>query len=88
MFLHENAEIIGSVHGPMQCMLKGICSQCLQWQINPETGMRTKAVYSCSWQDQPLEIVDLDHTVAKVESNRGIEKLYWQWLQFDRQVSG
>ena len=27
----------------MQCMLKAF-AQCLQWQIDPETGQRTKAV--------------------------------------------
>ncbi|WP_069471576.1 hypothetical protein [Candidatus Marithrix sp. Canyon 246] len=25
--------IVGSIHGPMQCMLKGVCAQCLQWQL-------------------------------------------------------
>ena len=54
-----------SVLGPMQCMLKGVCAQCLQWQIDPVSGERTKAVYSCSWQDQPLEIIALDHLESR-----------------------
>lgn len=73
---------VGSVHGPMQCMLKGICAQCLQWQIDPQTGERTKAVYSCSWQDQPLEIVDLDHMISRTRSHQSLEKLNKQWLGF------
>ena len=54
-------KVLGYVGGPMQCMLKGICAQCLQWQIDPNTGQRTKVVFTCSWQDQPLELVDLEH---------------------------
>ncbi len=46
---------------PMQCMLKGVCAKCLQWQVNPATGERTKAVYACSWQLQPAELVDFSH---------------------------
>lgn len=52
-------EIRTSVLGPMQCMLKGICAQCLQWQSNE--GVRTKAVYACSWQIQPAKKVDYTH---------------------------
>ncbi len=50
---------------PMQCMLKGVCAKCLQWQINPDTGERTKAVYACSWQLQPAELVDFCHLADK-----------------------
>ncbi|HEX7043203.1 MAG TPA: FAD-dependent oxidoreductase, partial [Burkholderiales bacterium] len=53
----RTAHTIASISTPMQCMLKGVCAQCLQWQIDPQTGQRTKAVFGCSWQDQPLEIV-------------------------------
>jgi hypothetical protein len=37
----------------------------LQWQINPDTGERTKAVYACSWQLQPAELVDFCHLADK-----------------------
>ena len=40
----EKAKWFASVFGPMQCMLKGVCAQCLQWQVDPATGKRTKAV--------------------------------------------
>lgn len=62
-----------AVYGPMQCMLKGVCAQCLQWQIDPLTGERTKAVYACSWQDQPLELVDLSHLVARHDNTKTME---------------
>ena len=66
----------------MQCMLKGVCAQCLQWQIDPKTGSRTKAVYACSWQDQPLEIIALDHLSERENINDNeVSKLNDFWLQ-------
>ena len=64
----------------MQCMLKGVCAQCLQWQIDPETGQRTKAVFACSWQDQPLEIIDIDHMYARKQQNRLLEQFGLLWI--------
>lgn len=55
----KQPKIYGSVNVPMQCMLKGVCAQCLTWQIDPETGLRKKAVFACSWQNQPLELIDM-----------------------------
>jgi NADPH-dependent glutamate synthase beta subunit-like oxidoreductase/NAD(P)H-flavin reductase len=64
-----------AVYGPMQCMLKGVCAQCLQWQIDPLTGERTKAVYACSWQDQPLDLVDVSHLEARHDSFKVMEQM-------------
>jgi hypothetical protein len=61
-------------------MLKGVCAQCLQWQIDPETGLRTKAVFACSWQNQPLEIIDIDHIDARQSQNRLLEHLNNLWI--------
>ena len=71
-----------SIHGPMQCMLKGVCAQCLQWQIDPKTGERTKAVFSCSWQDQPLDIVDIDNLQERLSQNRLSEQLNNLWVEY------
>jgi len=71
---------MGSVYGNMQCMLKGVCAQCLQWQIDPETGLRTKAVFACSWQDQPLEIIDIDHIDERQAQNRMLDVLSNIWV--------
>ena len=79
-YLAKNPKTLGSISTPMQCMLKGVCSQCLQWQIDPETGHRTKAVFSCSWQDQPLDIVDLDNLDERLLQNRVQERLTNLWL--------
>ena len=45
----------------MQCGLKGVCANCFQWQIDPQTGQRTKAVFACSWNYQPIDLVDTGH---------------------------
>jgi len=71
-----------SIHGPMQCMLKGVCAQCLQWQIDPKTGERTKAVFSCSWQDQPLDIVDIDNLQERLSQNRLSEQINNLWVEY------
>jgi NADPH-dependent glutamate synthase beta subunit-like oxidoreductase/NAD(P)H-flavin reductase len=75
-------ETTASIYSPMQCCLKGVCSQCLQWQIDPRTGQRTKAVFGCSWQDQPLEIVDLDNLDERLAQNRLQEHLTELWLDY------
>jgi NAD(P)H-flavin reductase len=80
--LQKEPSCTGSIYGPMQCMLKGVCAQCLQWQIDPKTGERTKAVFSCSWQDQPLEIVDLDNLADRYQQNAMQETLSDLWLDF------
>lgn len=73
-------EITASVGSPMQCMLKGVCAQCLQWQIDPVSGERTRAVFSCAGQDQPLEWIDIDNLDARLAQNRAQEKLTDLWL--------
>jgi len=78
----KNPATTGSVYSTMQCMLKGVCSQCLLWQIDPKTGERTKAVFACSWQDQPIDIVDLDNLQERLAQNRLQEHLTGQWLDY------
>jgi NAD(P)H-flavin reductase len=80
--LIKGPKIFGSVYGNMQCMLKGVCAQCLQWQIDPETGQRTKAVFACSWQDQPLEIIDIDHLDARQLQNHLSNQLSHLWIDY------
>ena len=76
----ETVEIHGTVGSPMQCMMKGVCGQCLQWQINPDTGERTRTVFSCSQQDQPLMQIDIDNLTARQSQNRLSEHLNGLWV--------
>src|SRR3990167_2705336 len=79
-YLLKDPRVFGSVYGNMQCMLKGVCAQCLQWQIDPETGQRTKAVFACSWQDQPLEIIDIDHIDERRAQNALLDQISQRWV--------
>jgi len=71
-----------SVYGPMQCMLKGVCAQCLQWQIDPVTRQRVKAVYACSWQNQPFDKIDITNIDQRQIQNRMQETLGNVWLDY------
>lgn len=77
-YLKENIQCIAAVYGPMQCMLKGVCAQCLQWQIDAK-GQRTKAVYTCSWQHQPLDIIDTQNLTDRLSQNKTQETLTLLW---------
>jgi NADPH-dependent glutamate synthase beta subunit-like oxidoreductase/NAD(P)H-flavin reductase len=81
-FLVKEPRISGSVYSTMQCMLKGVCAQCLQWQIDPETGKRTKAVFACSWPDQPLELIDFSNIDDRLIQNRVQEQLSNLWIDY------
>ncbi len=76
------APISAAVYGPMQCMLKGVCAQCLQWQLDPVTGKRSKAVYACSWQHQPLDKIDIHHLDERLMQNRCQETLTNLWIDY------
>ena len=70
---------IGSINSPMQCMMKEICAQCLQPQIDPATGERSY-VFSCFNQDQPLDRVDFPALAQRLGQNSIQEKLTAQWI--------
>ncbi len=78
----------GTVGSPMQCMLKGVCAQCLQWQIDPKTGERTRAVFSCAAQDQPLAWIDLDNLSARQRQNSLADQLSALWLDYVLEQEG
>jgi len=72
---------IGSINSPMQCMMKGICAQCLCKHIDAETGTNF-FVYSCFNQDQNLDEVDFPHLNARLRQNTVQEKLSSLWLDY------
>ncbi len=81
-YFKNEAKFFASVYAPMQCMLKGVCAQCLVWQIDPTTGKRKKAVFACSWHNQPLEMVDLNNLEERLAQNRMQEILSDQWVDY------
>lgn len=76
--LHEQVAI-GSINSPMQCMMKEVCSQCLQRHVDPQTGRET-LVFSCFNQDQPLDHVDFRFLSERLRQNSAAEKLTSLWL--------
>ncbi|SCA57121.1 conserved hypothetical protein [Candidatus Terasakiella magnetica] len=76
---NEHHMAIGSINSPMQCMLKEICAQCLQKQIDPETG-KEKVVFSCFNQDQNLDHVAFDVLRTRLNQNSLQEKLTKLWI--------
>jgi NADPH-dependent glutamate synthase beta subunit-like oxidoreductase/NAD(P)H-flavin reductase len=70
---------IGSINSPMQCMMKEVCAQCLQPQVDPATGDRT-VVFSCFNQDQALDRVDFSALHERLAQNGVQEKLTAQWI--------
>ena len=78
-YLKPQHHAIGSINSPMQCMMKEVCAQCLQPQIDPETG-KTSYVFSCFNQDQPLDCVDWQALDQRLKQNSTQEKLTAEWL--------
>jgi NADPH-dependent glutamate synthase beta subunit-like oxidoreductase/NAD(P)H-flavin reductase len=70
---------IGSINSPMQCMMKEICAQCLQPQVDPATG-KTRYVFSCFNQGQPLDEVDFPGLRQRLVQNALQEKLTARWI--------
>lgn len=80
-YLKPEHTAIGSINSPMQCMMKGICAQCLCKHIDPETG-EEYFVYSCYNQDQELDRVDFQNLGARLRQNSVQEKLSDAWLDY------
>jgi len=74
-------EAVASINSPMQCMMKGICAQCMCRHTDPKTG-EEYFVYSCNNQDQDLDRVDFDHLDARLRQNSVQEKLSNKWLDY------
>ena len=78
-YLKPGHTAIGSINSPMQCMMKEVCAQCLQQQIDPVTGARS-VVFSCFNQDQALDRVDFPALNDRLRQNSLQEKVTAQWI--------
>jgi NAD(P)H-flavin reductase len=79
-FLRPEHVAIASINSPMQCMMKEVCAQCLQRQIDPATG-REVFVFSCFNQDQVQDTVDWGHLAERLGQNTVQEKLSDLWTR-------
>ncbi|MCC8369093.1 MAG: FAD-dependent oxidoreductase [Rickettsia endosymbiont of Oxypoda opaca] len=66
----ENVELIVSVNASMQCMMKGICGQCVQ-KVKGDKSY----IFACSCQDQNAEIIDFPSLKNRLRQNAVQEKL-------------
>ncbi|MBX9621820.1 MAG: FAD-dependent oxidoreductase [Alphaproteobacteria bacterium] len=71
---------IGSINSPMQCMMKGVCGQCLQTLVDSQTGEK-RVVFSCETQDQNLDEVQFDDLHQRLKQNSLLEKQTGQWIK-------
>ena len=78
-YLRAGHRAIGSINSPMQCMMKEVCAQCLQPQIDPITGARS-VVFSCFNQDQALDRVDFPALNERLRQNSLQEKVTALWI--------
>ena len=63
----------------MQCMMKGVCSQC--FKRKNEKG-EDEYFYSCSDQDQNSGFVDFRHLHNRCEQNLYRKKLTKMWISY------
>mgnify|MGYP005809476663 CR=1 FL=1 len=67
-------EVFASINAPMQCMMKGVCAQCLCRLLSE------KDVFACAHQDLPLFAVDFGVLSARLSQNLVQERLASLWL--------
>ncbi|MBS0271226.1 MAG: FAD-dependent oxidoreductase [Proteobacteria bacterium] len=79
-FLNSGHKAIGSINSPMQCMMKGICGQCIQKIQDPVTG-HTRVIFTCAAQDQGLDEIDFDILHDRLQQNSLLEKQTNLWSQ-------
>jgi len=70
---------IASLNSSMQCMLKGVCSQCLQKRTNDEG--EEEYFYSCANQDQDMDKFDFEFLHKRCEQNSLMEKVSKKYLE-------
>jgi NADPH-dependent glutamate synthase beta subunit-like oxidoreductase/NAD(P)H-flavin reductase len=69
-YFGKKAPLIISVNAPMQCMMKGICGQCIQ-QVKDKRGY----VFVCACQDQEAETIDFSCLKDRLSQNSLLEKI-------------
>ncbi len=66
----EDIPLIVSLNSPMQCMMKGICGQCIQKVTDQQ-----QYIFTCSCQEQDAKVVDFEGLQNRLQQNSLHEKL-------------
>ena len=75
--LKQAQTAVVSLNSPMQCMLKGVCGQCLQKKY---TKNGAEYFFACASQDQNLDTFDFTQLHHRCKQNSVLEKLSKQYL--------
>lgn len=68
-YFSETTPLIVSVNSPMQCMMKGICGQCIQ-KVTDEL----RYIFTCACQEQDSKVIDFAGLKNRLEQNSLLEK--------------
>lgn len=79
LYFPKLRSVVAGVNSPMQCMMKGICGQCIQKHVDPKS-LKESFVFSCKNQDQSLESLDVPFLAARLSQNRTSEKIQTLYL--------
>jgi NADPH-dependent glutamate synthase beta subunit-like oxidoreductase len=72
---YEGLSYSAVADGEMLCMLKGVCAQCVQWQVD-KNQQRMKTVFTCSWPTQPVELIDFEHLSQRQVHTKFTQQLF------------
>ena len=75
--LKQAKTAVVSLNSPMQCMLKGVCGQCLQ---KKHTKNGVEYFFACASQDQNLDTFDFSQLHSRCKQNSVLEKLSKYYL--------
>lgn len=76
--LSDPAAVWATMAPPMQCMMQGVCAQCLVWV---QEGAVRRPVFACAEQDQPLQGIDIGTLRARQNQNRLLDALDAAYLR-------
>lgn len=71
---------IANLNSPMQCMMKGVCGQCLQKKILKNG--KIQYYFSCANPDQNIDEIDFQHLHYRIEQNSLSEKVTKLWIKY------
>jgi NAD(P)H-flavin reductase len=70
----------GSINAPMQCMMQGICGQCIQIHRDENSEIVT-LYYSCKDSHHSVRTADYDFLQRRMSMNSLLEKIAKQWVK-------
>ena len=73
VYFHKGTKLIISINSPMQCMMKGICGQCIQ-QVKDDRGY----IFVCAGQDQEAQTIDFNCLKTRLTQNTLLETISYQ----------